>query len=252
MNAGTLYDQYWANGLHVSPEWGEKTFRKVSGPLIGRERVLDYGCGLGYGYQRLLAGSVKSYAGADVGSVALNDLRRKGFAAYQIDPDKGTIECADASFDGAICSEVFEHLFNPLQSARELHRVLKPGGVLVATVPNFGYHAWRLMALLRAQVPSEPEDPQKNRYNGVHIRYFSALMFKRLLRDAGFDNVAIGSFDEASIWDVTRCAGPFAAISDFANRHLPGPFHLRFLQDVWPNVFAKRLSARAYRPQDGR
>ena len=143
---------------------------------------------------------------------------------------------------------MFEHLFDPLQSARELHRVLKPGGVLLATVPNFGYHPHRLTALLRAQVPSEPEDFRRNRYNGVHIRFFSKLNFKRLLRDAGFVNIAIGSFDDSSIWDVTRCAGPFAAISDFARMHLPAPFHLRFLQDIWPNVFAMRLRALAHKP----
>jgi SAM-dependent methyltransferase len=249
MNVEAFYDQYWASGLHVSPQWEEKTFRKILGPLIGRQSILDYGCGLGHAYQKLLANAVKSYAGADVGPAALSDLRRKGFAAYQIDPDKGTIDCADGTFDGATCIEVFEHLFDPLQSARELHRVLKPGGVLAATVPNFGYHAWRLMALLRAQVPSEPENPQQNRFNGVHIRFFSVLMFKRLLQDAGFCNIAIGSYDEGTIWDVARCAGPFSAISFFARKHFPAPLHLRFLQDLWPNVFAMRLRAIAYRPQ---
>ena len=39
--------------------------------------------------------------------------------------------------------------------------------VLVATVPNFGYHAWRLLALLRAQVPSEPEDAVGNVMAGL-------------------------------------------------------------------------------------
>lgn len=249
MNAKLFYDDYWASGLHVSPEWKEKTFRKVMRPLLGCENVLDYGCGLGQGYQTWLVKSVKSYSGADVGLMPQNDVRRKGFTAYGIDPDKGTVECADASFDGATCVEVLEHLFNPLQSARELLRVLKPGGVLVATVPNFGYVPWRLMALLRAQVPSEPERPHENRYNGVHIRFFSALTFKRLLRDAGFCNITIGSYDQASVWDVTRCAGPLAAISDFARNHFPAPLHLSFLQDVYPNFFAMRLRAVAYRPQ---
>ena len=249
MNPESFYDQYWASGLHVSTEWGEKQFRKVLGPLIGRERVLDYGCGLGHAYQRALAGAVKCYVGADVGPMALADARRKGFDALQIDPEKGTIDSADQAFDGATCIEVLEHLFDPCQSDRELHRVLKPGGVLVATVPNFGYHPWRLMAFLRARVPSEPENPLKNRFNGVHIRYFSKLMFKRLLRDAGFSNITIGSFDQASVWDVTRGLGHLAHISDFARNHFPAPFHLRFLQDVWPNVCAMRLRAVACQPR---
>jgi SAM-dependent methyltransferase len=248
MNAETFYDQYWASGLHVTPEWDEKCFRKVFGPLIGRERVLDYGCGLGHAYQRWLAGSVKCYVGADVGPLALADAQRKGFGALTIDPEKGTVESADRSFDGATCIEVFEHLFDPLQSARELNRVLKPGAVLVATVPNFGYHAWRLLALLRAQVPSEPENVRMNRFNGVHIRFFSKLMFKRLLRDAGFLDIRIGSFDDSSVWDVFYAAGHFGYISKFAREHFPAPLHLRFLQEVWPNVFAMRLRAMARKP----
>jgi len=248
VNVESFYDDYWASGLHISPEWGETRFRQVFAPLIGRERVLDYGCGLGHAYQKLLAGAVKSYAGADVGPMALDDARRKGFEAFRIDPDRGTIDAADNSFDGATSVEVLEHLFNPLQSARELHRVLRPGGALVVTVPNFGYHAWRLMALLRAQVPSEPENPRVNRYNGVHIRFFSKLTLQRLLHDAGFVDIKIGRFDDGSIWDVFNSAGHFGHISQFARNHFPAFMHLHFLEDLWPNVFAMRLRAEARKP----
>lgn len=243
MNAEQFYDQYWASGLHGNPEWDEKYFQRVCAPLIGRQRVLDYGCGLGYSYQRQLVNAVGQYVGADVGELALNQARSKGFSTLKINPDTGAVDSPDNQFDGAMCIEVFEHLFDPLQSARELHRVIKPGGVLVATVPNFGYHAWRLLALLRAQVPAEPENSSVNRFNGVHIRFFSKLMLKRLLRDAGFTDIWIGSFDYGSVWDVFKAAGHFGYISTFAQNHFPRVCHLHFLQDVWPNVFAMRLRA---------
>ena len=249
MNAEKIYDQYWASGLHVSPEWDTPRFQRVFGPLIGRERVLDYGCGLGHAYQSHLARAVKAYAGADVGPMAVEDVRRKGFEGFKINLDNGAIESPDAAFDGAVCVEVFEHLYDPLQAARELHRVLRPNGVLIATVPNFGYHAWRLMALLRAQVPSEPENPRINRFNGPHIRFFSKLMLKRLFHAAGFVDVQIGSFDNGSVWDVFKAAGHFGYISQFALNHFPKPLHLHFLQDIWPNVFAMRLRAVGRKPQ---
>lgn len=41
----------------------------------------------------------------------------------------------DARFDGVLCSQVFEHVFTPKDFLREIHRVLRPGGCLVLTVP---------------------------------------------------------------------------------------------------------------------
>jgi hypothetical protein len=73
-------------------------------------------------------------------------------------------------------------------------------------------------------------------------------MFKRLLRDAGFVDIKIGSFADASVWDVFQAMGHFGIISKFANLNFPAFMHLRFLQNLWPNVFAMRLRAIARKP----
>jgi len=41
----------------------------------------------------------------------------------------------DASFDVILCSEVFEHLPDPLKALDEFERLLKPGGTLIITAP---------------------------------------------------------------------------------------------------------------------
>jgi SAM-dependent methyltransferase len=41
----------------------------------------------------------------------------------------------DASFDVVLCSEVFEHLPDPLKALEEFSRLLKPGGKLIVTAP---------------------------------------------------------------------------------------------------------------------
>ena len=41
----------------------------------------------------------------------------------------------DASFDVILCSEVFEHLPNPIGALAEFGRLLKPGGKLIITAP---------------------------------------------------------------------------------------------------------------------
>jgi SAM-dependent methyltransferase len=43
----------------------------------------------------------------------------------------------DARFDFAVCLDVIEHIEDDLRALRELHRVVRPGGTLLVTVPAY-------------------------------------------------------------------------------------------------------------------
>jgi SAM-dependent methyltransferase len=45
------------------------------------------------------------------------------------------IPAAAHTFDAVVCTQVLEHVPAPLDALKEFHRVLVPGGVLIATVP---------------------------------------------------------------------------------------------------------------------
>jgi len=49
--------------------------------------------------------------------------------------DITNIPVEDASFDVVMCTEVFEHIPNPLLAIKEFSRILKPGGTLIITAP---------------------------------------------------------------------------------------------------------------------
>jgi len=239
MGTAANYDAYWLNTPQLDREWKKPFFDESLGVLVGSKCVLDYGCGMGYSYQRWLVQNVENYIGADISNVALQDAASKGLRAVRIQEDS-TTGLDEALCDGAVCSEVFEHLWDPLAAAQELHRVLKPEGTLVATVPNFGYFPCRIRAFIGASVPSEPQ-LSSNKYKGVHIRFFSKKTLAAMLRDAGFRDVKVYGWCGGNIWDICRCMGPFSKAMTGLTSHMPKFTQMAFLARWFPNVFAERL-----------
>jgi ubiquinone/menaquinone biosynthesis C-methylase UbiE len=82
----------------------------------------------------------------------------------------------DASFDCVIISEVLEHLHEDRRALREMSRVLKPGGVLAASVPREGPEAvcWALSKRYR----NTP---------GGHVRIYRRNKLRQMLSDEGYD-----------------------------------------------------------------
>ena len=112
--------------------------------LLGAEptdRVLDGGCGHGF-YLRLLAelGRTRS-VGVEFRPEWIAQGRRElaGRGPALVRGDVGRLAFASASFDKMILSEVIEHVPDDAAALAEAHRVLKPGGALVVTVPHADY-----------------------------------------------------------------------------------------------------------------
>ncbi len=89
--------------------------------------LLDVGCGT-KPYAKLF--DVKSYCGLEIDSQRTRVL---GVADRYYDGQK--FPFADNSFDSVLCNQVLEHVFNPREFLNEIHRVLRPGGKLLLTVP---------------------------------------------------------------------------------------------------------------------
>ncbi|HTQ50196.1 MAG TPA: class I SAM-dependent methyltransferase [Candidatus Acidoferrales bacterium] len=97
----------------------------LAGTLTGE--VLDVGCGR-KPYRDLVPAA--RYVGLEVDSPAARAL-----GVADVYYDGAALPFADASFDAVICSEVLEHIFTPEEFLREIHRVLRPAGRLLLTVP---------------------------------------------------------------------------------------------------------------------
>jgi SAM-dependent methyltransferase len=92
--------------------------------------VLDVGCGE-MPFRPLLPANVR-YTGLDVPeAVAFGMSDNKQIIAF----DGKAIPLPDNSHDVLLCTEVLEHAVDPVMLIEEMHRVLRPNGLLLATVP---------------------------------------------------------------------------------------------------------------------
>jgi SAM-dependent methyltransferase len=85
---------------------------------------------------------------------------------------------ADDTFDHIICSEVMEHIPDDSAAARELARVLKPGGTLAVTVPTF------LPERICWALSDEYHAPH---VEGGHVRIFTEAELKTRFIAAGLE-----------------------------------------------------------------
>lgn len=125
-----------------------------------RLRLADIGCGRGF-YFPLYAELGASVFGVEPDPVPLRLAKQRGrvTGAFVVSAPADKLPFAEASFDAVVMSEILEHLPEPVQALREAHRILKPGGLLLVTVPNADYpFAW------------DPINWMLERFVGVPIR----------------------------------------------------------------------------------
>lgn len=156
--------------------------------LKSDSRLLEIGCGAG---NLLLQASVRgSYPVAlDLAMQALTFVRSRlreaqtgpeaprGFLCLQSVGE--LLPLASESFECVLLSEVIEHLEEPQISIKEAARVLRPGGRLLVTTPNYR-SLWPLMERVVDMLNMAPKMAGEQ-----HISRFYPTSLKRLLNESG-------------------------------------------------------------------
>ena len=132
-----------------------------------RERLLDLGCGV-----KPFLPVYGRYAASSVGI----DVEHSPHGTQVADKiyDGKNIPYPDGEFDYVFCTEVMEHVPEPAAFLREIHRVMKPGGVLIMTTPFL------------VPLHEEPHDYYRYTIHGI----------RHLLSGAGFSNTQVEPFGE--------------------------------------------------------
>ncbi|MBE9067872.1 methyltransferase domain-containing protein [Leptolyngbya cf. ectocarpi LEGE 11479] len=149
-----------------------------------KKRILDLGAGSGVVSKFFLDKGYDAY-GIEWNENGVDKLFKKGINALQRDIEELPYPYEDNFFDEVFWGDNVEHLFFPELVAKEIYRILKPGGRLVVSTPNHGWIVNRLYYLFMG-VPRRTEGRKTDIWEWQHIRYFNKKELFRFLRHCGF------------------------------------------------------------------
>lgn len=141
-------------------------------------KVLDLGCADGS------LGATLVQQGHQVIGVDLHEspgVRDRVHDFYEADLEKGIPAAVGDGFDTVIAADVLEHVRDPQATLDQIREVLRPGGTLIVSVPNFGH--W----YPRARVALGLFDyDARGILDADHVRFFTRRSFDRLVDNAGW------------------------------------------------------------------
>ncbi len=103
---------------------------------------------------------------------------RRGVEVARVDLESSPLPWDDESVDVVLCNQVLEHLKNVWLPMAEMHRVLRPGGHAVLSVPNLASLHNRVLLALGRQ-------PTSIRTFGPHVRGFTLAEFTDFVERGG-------------------------------------------------------------------
>ena len=142
-------------------------------PFVENQRVLDLGCGSGYGALFLASRGAKEVIGLDVdqNAVALSSRLRQHIGLRWTNGSGERLPFVNNCFDVVTSFQVIEHVPDVVAYLGEIKRVLRPGGICFLSTPNRENY-WRRMA----------------KPNPHHLREYSLEEITELVRSV-LDNV---------------------------------------------------------------
>jgi 2-polyprenyl-3-methyl-5-hydroxy-6-metoxy-1,4-benzoquinol methylase len=153
-------------------------------PLIDSSRmaILDVGCGmgrLGAALKGLVPG--REVHGVEMVKEAAAQARMVLDSVVVGDVQTMSLPFDPGTFDCIIFADVLEHLLDPAATLRSVRPLLRPGGVIVCSIPNMRHYTAILRLLLHGWSYDE-----YGLFDRTHLRFFSLASMRELLTSSGW------------------------------------------------------------------
>lgn len=135
---------------------------------VDAKSILDVGCGYGVLGQALKNREARYVCGIDLSSQAVNEARKVLDVVVKGDVETMVLPFDHGQFDCIICADVLEHLIEPWTVLSMLKQYLSPGGCIVASIPNVGFHR-----VVRGLVKGHWNYTGSGVLDKTHLRFFT-------------------------------------------------------------------------------
>ena len=188
--------------------------------------VLDLGCSGGRLAEHVRADGHR-VTGVDL--VEIPGVRDRVDRFLLADLSAGLPSDVGSGYDVVVAADVLEHVPHPEQLLQELREVVRPGGSIVTSIPNFGHWYPRLRTLLGVF-----DYDERGILDRGHLRFFTRRSFRKLLRQTGWE-ISRTEYTGLPL-DALGAGGPVAKLLHLLDRLLvtsrPTLFAYQFLYQL--------------------
>lgn len=146
-------------------------------------RVLEIGCAEGHtGALLKSAGKAIEVHGIELVMEVAEKARTRLDSVITGNLETIDLPFQQAYFDYVLATDTLEHLTKPEALLKRLKPLIKPGGVIVASVPNMRHMRLLWQLVIQGDWQYQDEGPMDR----THLRFFTKKSFARLFSESGF------------------------------------------------------------------
>ena len=186
--------------------------RKDIIPLLPKSnnRILEVGCGTGATLAYLKNNGYCNHTyGIELFPEAMKVAKKRLDYTYEGNIESMQFSLQESSFDVILCLDVLEHLVSPDKVVSYLHKLLVPGGIIIASIPNIRH----ISVLFPLVFKGEWNYENSGILDKTHLRFFVKNTAIELMESSGL-----------KLEEVISISGPRGNIATLLSLFILKPF----------------------------